>query len=134
MRPPPFVRVLPDEVLRYGAPAAIVLAHIRYRCESEGEDRFTVDGLRFWRVSHVDLGSEVGLSRQSVRTALSALIGIVSAKTFPQWDADARTVDQTRAYSVLTSEGLESTAADVQMVDTNQDRVGINHDPGWNQP
>jgi hypothetical protein len=131
---PPFVKVVPDEVERFGAPAAIVLAHIRYRCESDGPDRFEIDGVRWWRVSTVDLGSEVGLSRQTVRTALLALSQVVSANAFTRWDADARTIDQTRAYRVLTCERLESTEPDVRMVASNQDVVGINHDPGWNQP
>jgi hypothetical protein len=131
---PPFVRVVPDEVERFGAPAAIVLAHIRYRCESDGPDRFEVDGLRWWRVSTVDLGSEIGLSRQTVRTALRTLNQVVSANAFTRWDADARTIDQTRAYRVLTCEGLESTEPDVRMVACNQDVVDSNQGRGWNQP
>jgi hypothetical protein len=131
---PPFIRTLPDEVERYGAPAALVLAHIRYRCDSDGPDRFEVDGVRWWRVSHVDLGSEVGLSRQTVRTALRALNQVVSANTFPRWNAEARTIDQTRAYRVVTCERLESTEPDVQMVESNQDVVGTNQGHGWKQP
>lgn len=90
--------------------------------------------MRWWRVSATDLGAEVGLSRQSVRTALQALDGAVSANTSRRWDAGTRTVDQKHAYSVSTCDGLESTKPDVQVVESNQDLVGINQDPGWNQP
>ena len=113
---PPFVRVVPDEVERFGAPAAIVLAHVRYRCESDGPDRFEVDGRALVAGVHRGPGVEGGLSRQTVRTALRTLNRVVAANAFTRWDADARTIDQTRAYRVLTCEGLEATEPDVRMV------------------
>ena len=49
---PPFIRVIPAEAERYGAAAAIVLAHIRYRGKSDGPGRVCdEDGTRWWRVS-----------------------------------------------------------------------------------
>lgn len=89
---PPFIRVLPDEAERYGPAAAIVLAHIRFRCESEGPGRIDRDGLRWWRVSRHNLGREVGLSVKVVRKALDGLSGVVAAKHF------APLSDQSLAY------------------------------------
>ncbi len=74
---PPFVRVMPDEVERYGAAPAVVLAHIRYRCESDGPGRVVVAGMRWWRVSYAEFGSEVGLSGSAVRRALERLANTV---------------------------------------------------------
>lgn len=70
---PPFTRVLPDETRRYGPAAAIVLAHIRFRCESDGPGRYRHDGYRWWRISHAELGEEVGLSRKQVLAAVEKL-------------------------------------------------------------
>lgn len=89
---PKFVAVEPDEVELHGAAAALVLAHIRYRCDSDGPGRFDIDGYRWWRVSVADLAHEVGLSIQSVRTALKALSGLVEKQSFSD------SSDTTKAY------------------------------------
>lgn len=91
---PPFIQVLPDEVERYGAAAAIVLAHIRYRCGSLGPGRFEHEGSRWWRVSHADMGAELGLTARVVGRALTKLDGVVAANFFPPLE------DQTLAYRV----------------------------------
>lgn len=70
---PEFTRVLPDETERYGPAAAIVLAHIRFRCESDGPGRYERAGFRWWRTSHTSLGEEVGLSRKQVLAAVEKL-------------------------------------------------------------
>lgn len=91
---PEFIRVVPGEVEEYGAAAAIVLAHIRYRCESDGPGRIDRDGLRWWRVSYDDLGRETGLTTKTIRGALKALGGMVLANHFPPLN------DQSRAYRI----------------------------------
>jgi hypothetical protein len=93
---PVFIRVIPAEVKRYGAAAAVVAAHIRYRCASN--NCIEHDGCRWWRVSYCDMGLEVGLSPKEVRTALRALGEIVVANHFPPL------TDQSRAYRVITPE------------------------------
>jgi hypothetical protein len=95
---PAFIRVVPAEVKRYGANAAIVLAHIRYRCQSDGPGRIEVDGAHWWRVSRSQIGDEVGLSLSAVRHALRTLRGVIAAKHFRPLD------DQSRAYRVITEE------------------------------
>jgi len=72
---PEFIRVVPGEVERYGANAALVLAHIRFRCESDGPGRVIVDGVRHWRVSYAGLGSEVGLTARECRRAIEDRLG-----------------------------------------------------------
>lgn len=78
-----FVDVATCEVKRYGVPAAIVLAHIRFRCESDGPGRVVHDGARWWQAAHRDIGREVGLSAKAVRTALNALGGAVAVRHLP---------------------------------------------------
>jgi hypothetical protein len=95
-RQPEFVRYIPAEAERFGAAAAIVLAHIRFRCDGDG----------WWRVSVVDLAYELGLSVQTVRTALEKrLAGVVMAQRF------AGTDDTTKAYRL---------AADLPFVSSNK--------------
>nr|WP_065163842.1 hypothetical protein [Mycobacterium gordonae] len=90
---PPFVMVVPDEIQRYGFAGAAVLAHIRFRCESEGTNRFERDGFRWWRVSRRDLGHEIGASADTVKRALLKLgDAVVSANNLDNPE------DQTRAY------------------------------------
>lgn len=91
----PFVKVRPEEVAQYGATGALVLAHIRYRCESDGPGRLVHDGHRWWRVSHGDLGREIGLTPRSVRTALHRLGAAVPAKQLPPME------DQTLAFRAV---------------------------------
>jgi hypothetical protein len=100
---PPFIRVVPDEIERFGPAAAIVLAHIRYRCESDGPMRIQREGRMWWRVSRAGLGREVGMSLKVVRKALNDLGDAVSAKHFPPLE------DQSLAYrAALKSEPLTS--------------------------
>jgi hypothetical protein len=95
---PEFIRVLPAEVEQYGAQGAILLAHIRFRNESDGPGRTTVEGVRWWRVSLAQLAQETGLSGKGVRTALSALGDAVAAKHFTPLS------DQSRAYRIADCE------------------------------
>lgn len=95
---PPFIRVVPAEVDRYGAHGAVLLAHIRFRCESDGPGRITVEGVRWWRVSLAQLAQETGLSGKGVRTALRALGDDVAARHFTPLS------DQTLAYRVADCE------------------------------
>jgi hypothetical protein len=92
---PQHVKVVPAEVERYGGNAAIVLAHIRYRCESDGPGRIEADDdRRWWRVSLADLAHELGMSQKAIRTALRRLSNVVVANHFPPLE------DQTLAYRV----------------------------------
>lgn len=92
---PDFVQVVPTEVEQYGPAAAIVLAHIRYRCNPDAPDgkcRLDINGGRWWRVSLSDLAHEVGMSQKQIRTALRAISDVVVANHFPPFE------DQTLAY------------------------------------
>ena len=91
---PEFVMVRPVEVVAYGAVAAIVLAHIRWRCEEPGVGRIEADGHRWWRVAREVLGAELGLSVKAVRGALEVLGGVVVAKRLPPLN------DKSLAYRV----------------------------------
>lgn len=120
---PPYVMVIPDEAEQYGSTAAMVLAHIRFRCSKDGSDRFERDGYRWWRVSHLDLGREIGASRKSVMKALQHLGGaVVSANNVD----DPR--DQTRAYRPavdivpLTSQSPDWDRSDSSETQSGQDR------------
>ena len=73
MTAPPFIQVVVAEIHTYGPAAAIVLAHIRYRCHTEGPGRIHRAGHRWWRVSQKDLSIEVGLSIKTVRKSLKDL-------------------------------------------------------------
>jgi hypothetical protein len=104
-RQPEFVRVVPAEVAKYGSNAAIVLAHIRFRCDGDG----------WWRVSLSDFGREVGLSVKAVRTALAVLANVVEATHLSHGE------DRTLAYRLagrqaadqpFAAEGTWSQAAD----------------------
>jgi hypothetical protein len=90
--------VTPDEVERYGAPAAVILAHIRFRCVSDGPGRIDAEGERWWRVSRRQMGHEVGLTLKVVRRALQELGEVVIAKHFPPLE------DQSLAYRVAEEE------------------------------
>jgi hypothetical protein len=94
---PAFIRVIPAEVARYGPAAAIVLAHIRYRCVSSGPGRIKRGDVYWWRVSHSDMAREVGMSVDKIKRALRRLREAVSANHFPPLD------DQTRAYRVTVN-------------------------------
>jgi hypothetical protein len=89
---PAFVRVVPGEVEQYGAAAAVVLAHLRFRCQVVGIEH---EGRRWWRVSRKDLGREVGMTPKAVLCALRVLGDVVTAKILTPSE------DQTLAYCVI---------------------------------
>ncbi|WP_236975245.1 MULTISPECIES: hypothetical protein [Mycobacterium] len=89
---------MPDEVERYGAAAALVLAHIRYRCESNGPGRVTVAGVRWWRVSYSEFGSEVGLSGSAIRRALERLANSIEVAEHPPRE------DRRRSYKIASDQ------------------------------
>jgi hypothetical protein len=94
---PPFIRVVPDEVEHYGAAGAVVIAHIRYRCATDGPGRIAVDHVRWWRASHTEIGREVGMSADSVRRVLDRrLANVVEAAHHHPTD------DQRRSYRVAS--------------------------------
>ncbi|SKD92106.1 Uncharacterised protein [Mycobacteroides abscessus subsp. abscessus] len=131
---PPFVRVVPHEVAKYGAAAALVLAHVRWRCETDGPGRMVVDAHRWWRVSHRNLGREVGLSQKSVKTAIAALGDALSAKHFPPLE------DQSRAYRVaddsesLTGQKSIQARSDLPEAQTGQHPSHLGSVPSLNGP
>jgi len=98
MNGPAFIAVLPAEVERYGAAAAIMLALIRYRTGTDGPGRIEREGYRWWRVTHRDLAEATGLSTKAVRTALKALDGVVLANHFPPL------ANQSLAYRVVADD------------------------------
>lgn len=106
---PLFIQVIPAEVERYGANGAILLAHIRFRCGSDGPGRLTVEGLRWWRVPLAQLAHETGLSVAGVRTGLKALKDVVATEHFRPLS------DQSRAYRVVNHEN----GADLPVADFN---------------
>ena len=108
-----FIRVIPHEVAQHGAAAAIVLAHIRFRCASDGPGRFERDGHQWWRVSHQALGREVGLSRKSVMSALKALDGVVLANHFPPLDKQERAYRIASGDDALTCQSPETDSSDL---------------------
>lgn len=77
---PEFIRTIPAEVEQYGPAAAIVLAHIRFRCQSEGPDRIVHEDVLWWQVARRVMGQEVGLTVRAVGIALERLGERVSAK------------------------------------------------------
>ena len=97
MSGPAFIAVVPAEVARFGAPASIVLALVRYRTGSDGPNRIERGDTRWWRATHRELARTTGLSLKAVRTALHALDGIVLANHFPPLS------DQTLAYCISES-------------------------------
>lgn len=125
--PPEFIRTIPEEVEQYGPAAALVLAHIRFRCASDGPGRVVRDGHRWWHISHQDLGQEVGMSAKAVRGALKALRATISATHYPPLS------NQSRHYRVV--EGSESvTCQKTDRADADQpvDRTGIPDAPEGN--
>lgn len=93
--------------------AAIVLAHIRFRCEAGGPGIVERDGHRWWRVSHHDLGSEIGVTARSVRTALRALDQAVTAKHFPPLANQSLAYRVATNTSALTCQSTETSPADL---------------------
>jgi hypothetical protein len=110
---PKGIWVDPDEAELYGGNAAIVMAHIRYRCGANGAGRITIGGDRWWRVSVSDLSREVGLSIQAVRTALKTLANMGVGESIPGTD------DTTKAYRVAV-QGAECQTTDQAFVSGNK--------------
>jgi hypothetical protein len=89
-----FVRVVPAEIEKYGFAGATFVAHIRYRCMTDGPGRFVVDGVRWWRVTLAELAAELHVSKDVAQRTMKRLGNAVAAKHFGEpWD-------QTRAYHV----------------------------------
>lgn len=134
MTGPEFVRVIPEERGVHGSDGAIVLAHIRYRCQTDGLDRFLVDGVRWWRVSLADLASELHMSRDVVKRTMKRLGDAVSANHF------AWSNDRTLAYHVppyggaLTSQRAESHHRDQPKGGIAPPSVRIRTTPGADPP
>ncbi|GFG98130.1 hypothetical protein [Mycobacterium timonense] len=131
---PTFIRAVPDEIERYGFAGAVLLAHIRFRCESDGPGRFERDGFRWWRVSRRDLGYEVGASADTVKRALEKLgDAVVSANNLDKPE------DQTRAYrptddqAPLTCQKAESPRSDLPEGDIATDLGEIATPPRRNR-
>lgn len=107
---PAFSKVIHDEIALYGFAGATVLAHIRFRCGTDGPGRFVADGIRWWEVSLADLGAELYVSKDVAQRAIKRLGNAVTAKRF------GPPGDQTRAYHVAaypTSQNAESHQLDL---------------------
>jgi len=104
----PFVRVIPEEIGRYGFAGATFVAHIRYRCATDGPGRFMADGVRWWQVSLTQLAAELHVSKDVAQRTMKRLGDAVVAKRFGDPG------DQTRAYrlasddTALTTQNAES--------------------------
>lgn len=122
---PKFIKAVPGEIEEHGLAAAVVLAHIRYRCESDspGHGLVEIDGARWWPVSHRTLGGEIGLSADAVRRALQKLGDVVVSAN----NRD-RPEDQTRAYrpaddsDSVSSQNAESPRSEQPECDIAEDR------------
>ncbi|TDO15005.1 hypothetical protein EV580_3145 [Mycobacterium sp. BK086] len=87
-----------------------MLAHIRYRCSTDGPGRVARDGQRWWRTSQSGIACEVGLSVKGVRTALRTLGEAVAAKHFPPL------TDQSLAYRPAYTDN----STDLPVADTGE--------------
>lgn len=88
---PEFVKTMPPETRLYGGDAAIVLAHIRFRCQRpprRDDDYVEHDGHTWWRVSYEHLSTETGVKVKSVRTSVTKLVqaGVLLAKNLPPYN------------------------------------------------
>ncbi|MGP4054290.1 hypothetical protein ACTWP6_05615 [Mycobacterium sp. 4D054] len=111
-----------------------MLAHIRFRCESEGANRFERDGFRWWRVSRRDLGEEIGASADTVKRALWKLgDAVVSANNLDNPE------DQTRAYrpadagDAVSCQKADSPQSDLPEGEIAEDLGEIATPPGRNR-
>lgn len=114
---PPFIRVVPGEVERHGLAAAVVLAHIRFRCETDGPPGLVyveIDGSRWWLVSRRELGHEVGLSADAVKRALAKLGSVVASANNPDDYEDRKLAYRVPAVDdALIGQKAESPRSDV---------------------
>lgn len=129
VKPPPFHRVLPDDIGAYGFDGACVLALVRYVTALTGErnGRRLVDGEMWWQASHAEIGTVLGGgNRQSVGRAIRRL---ESDKALLSRFPDAVDGDQTKAYRVPDDEpekaadqqcSFSHTGADQQCSDLNR--------------
>lgn len=124
----PFVRVVPEEIERYGFAGATFVAHIRYRCATDGPGRFVGDGVRWWQVPLADLAAELHVSKDVAQRTMKRLGDAVAARR------SKLPGDQTRAYHVpaydvaLTTQYAESRQAELPERDSASvavDRRGI---------
>jgi len=93
MKPPGFLKVLPADVGRVGAPAACILAAIRYvtALPGAGNGRRVIDGETWWRGSQDDIGQLVGgLHRKAVGRTLAKLEAANELLVQPSPDNDDR--------------------------------------------
>jgi hypothetical protein len=140
---PDYIKVTPTEIASFGPAAAIVLAHIRWRCETGGPARILDrDGCRWWRVTQTELGHECGLTRQSLRTALKALgDALVVANNFDPLEPKVSAYRPQVSDQQLVESNPVTQATDQRLVSSNQtdaesdgDVVSSNQGCGWNQP
>lgn len=93
------VWVLSADVADYGGTAALVPAHIRYHCAAGRKDCIEHGGHRWWRVTHAQLGHEIGLSGKAVRDEFTRLSDVVASAHFPPL------FDQSLSYRVTAAHG-----------------------------
>lgn len=110
---PTFIRVLPADVAAFGAAAAIVIAHVRYRIGTDGPGRIQHDGFTWWRVTLRDLATDTGLSVKAVRTALKALHSVVLAKHFPPFENQSLAYRVAAGGDTMSSQLPETARADL---------------------
>ena len=129
----PFVRVVPAEIERYGFAGATFVAHIRYRCATDGPGRFVADGVRWWRVPLAELAAELHVSKDVAQRTIKRLGNAVTAKHFGDPE------DRTRAYHVppdVTTQNAESHRPELPERDSapaTQGRRGIAPTPTRNR-
>lgn len=100
---PEFVKTLPPEARLYGGDAAIVLAHIRFRCQRpqrRDDDYLEHDGHAWWRVSYEYLSAETGVKVKTVRTSVTKLerAGVLLANNLPPYN------DRRRCYRLQAAD------------------------------
>lgn len=69
-----FMIVRPELVRRVGAPGALIIAAVEYRCQIAGIDRVEDETGRWWRVTQYGLAAATGLSRDVTQRQLHKLL------------------------------------------------------------
>lgn len=110
----PFIRVVPEEIGQHGGDGAIVLAHIRYRCETDGPGRFVMDGVRWWRVSLAELAAELCMSRDVVKRTMKRLGDAITANNFEPDQGRTLSYHVPPRSDALTCERAESPQPDLR--------------------